>query len=509
MTPKATAVQDDMRPAAVDIVQPLSSKSLFWQAGYLAGSAAVPVLPFLFWTIESAAPRILVALGEATEEPYFAMCQAVQRLGLETLCFSILGTAPDPAALRHNTDTYEDFSILQNEPQAVARARFDVASIDVLYLDLAHLPEDLTSWNDLLSPRSVLLIHGVRDPELAKPREACLDQLRIKHIDFTLEHGAGLGMVLGADAPARLKRLAQLHMGVPGHSEVQKVFFRLGKAHENAFKARHEHRERVLLKEELAEMRQALGKAKEERKALHEKTLKLRSAYEERNAQIALIEARHFDEVSDLRQALADSTARESECDWLRGEVAKYKKQTDTLTRSAEEAKTTADAEIQTLNDKLEERTTELVALTQLFEAEKAQNVRALADRREWQDIRIELRDAEIAMLRGAGSRLRRGDAPSRAGLPSHKKQIETLRHSNLFDAEWYLKTYPDVAESRTDPIRHYMLHGALDGRNPGPAFDTLAYYRANRDVAQLGFNALVHYEMFGRDEKRKLGKDG
>ena len=73
----------------------------------------------------------------------------------------------------------------------------------------------------------------------------------------------------------------------------------------------------------------------------------------------------------------------------------------------------------------------------------------------------------------------------------------------SFFIPGWCLETYPDVAENGMEPARHYALHGALDGRNPGPDFDTMAYYRANRDVAQRGFNALVHYEIFGRKEKR------
>ncbi|MEO0465148.1 MAG: hypothetical protein AAF216_01290 [Pseudomonadota bacterium] len=601
MASKITAVQNDPRPGAADVVQPLSTKSLFWQADYLIGSPALATLPFLFWTVESAAPRTLVSLSDGPQEAYFALCQAVQRLGLETRCFSISEAIHDPEDVRHNADTYEDFSSLLSGPQDANCARFAPASIDMLYLDLAHPPEDLVQWPALLSPRNVLLIHGANAPEFFAARTACLESLRIENIDFTLEHGNGLGLVLGEDAPSRLKRLAELHMGAPGYSEVQKVFFRLGKAHENAFHARQNRRENNQQKKELNQLRAALETTQSDLEKMREKNAKLRSAYENRNAQMALIDARHFDAITAIEQelkevqqtsrdrkkklkealeeairqtdakierlkeqvaalteaavlqeraleeatahndrlqaehdslqaaaldnqahveTLEDTVARqnreladlvfraedtrtgyESKLDWLRSEVSKHK---NTLLK-ATQAQDTAKQETTALKAQLDARTEELVTLTQLLETKTAEANRALLESETQRDILIELRNAEIAMLRNAGGRLRRGDAMSSAGLPTLKSQTATLMSSDLFDAEWYLKTYPDVGENGMDPARHYAIHGALDGRNPGPSFDTMAYYRANRDVAKRGLNALVHYEMFGREEKRRL----
>lgn len=38
-----------------------------------------------------------------------------------------------------------------------------------------------------------------------------------------------------------------------------------------------------------------------------------------------------------------------------------------------------------------------------------------------------------------------------------------------LFDADWYLQTYPDVAQAGLNPLRHYLDHGAAEGRLPRP----------------------------------------
>lgn len=43
---------------------------------------------------------------------------------------------------------------------------------------------------------------------------------------------------------------------------------------------------------------------------------------------------------------------------------------------------------------------------------------------------------------------------------------------SELFDANWYLKQYPDVAEENIDPILHYVRFGAKEKRNPNPWFN-------------------------------------
>jgi hypothetical protein len=50
--------------------------------------------------------------------------------------------------------------------------------------------------------------------------------------------------------------------------------------------------------------------------------------------------------------------------------------------------------------------------------------------------------------------------------------QHKTIAESGLFDADWYLTTYPDVAAAGLDPIDHYLNHGASEGRNPGPGFE-------------------------------------
>lgn len=76
---------------------------------------------------------------------------------------------------------------------------------------------------------------------------------------------------------------------------------------------------------------------------------------------------------------------------------------------------------------------------------------------------------------------------------------------SPLFDEDYYLREYPDVALSKMDPIKHYLKYGASEGRNPSSFFQTNAYLAANSDVANAGVNPLLHFLMQGFKEGRKI----
>lgn len=71
---------------------------------------------------------------------------------------------------------------------------------------------------------------------------------------------------------------------------------------------------------------------------------------------------------------------------------------------------------------------------------------------------------------------------------------VAEIRASDLFDAAWYLETYPDVLDTDLTPEEHFLRHGAADGRDPGPSFSTVAYLRGHPEVAKSGENPLVHH---------------
>ncbi|WP_370244209.1 hypothetical protein [Alteromonas abrolhosensis] len=74
---------------------------------------------------------------------------------------------------------------------------------------------------------------------------------------------------------------------------------------------------------------------------------------------------------------------------------------------------------------------------------------------------------------------------------------------SELFDADWYLNTYPDVKSANIDPAEHYLEYGAKEGRLPSASFDGNWYLKRYPDVADSDVNPLVHYLKFGQNEGR------
>lgn len=50
-------------------------------------------------------------------------------------------------------------------------------------------------------------------------------------------------------------------------------------------------------------------------------------------------------------------------------------------------------------------------------------------------------------------------------------EQLRIVRDCGLIDPDWYLKNYPDVAQAGLDPFKHYINHGAKEGRVPNESF--------------------------------------
>lgn len=77
------------------------------------------------------------------------------------------------------------------------------------------------------------------------------------------------------------------------------------------------------------------------------------------------------------------------------------------------------------------------------------------------------------------------------------------IERSDLFDRQWYLRTYPDVATANMDPLDHYLYYGAQEGRDPSPIFSSNGYAAHNPDVMDAGVNPLVHFVLYGCFERR------
>jgi GT2 family glycosyltransferase/glycosyltransferase involved in cell wall biosynthesis len=88
---------------------------------------------------------------------------------------------------------------------------------------------------------------------------------------------------------------------------------------------------------------------------------------------------------------------------------------------------------------------------------------------------------------------------PDETGSESALRQVL----SSFFDAPWYMSRYPDVVSAGLDPLRHFMIHGALESRDPNRWFDSTWYAEHYPDVRTTGVNPLLHYLQSGASELR------
>lgn len=95
-------------------------------------------------------------------------------------------------------------------------------------------------------------------------------------------------------------------------------------------------------------------------------------------------------------------------------------------------------------------------------------------------------------------------DEVSATSRETYISYLESLiSKSGLFDPEYYLSQNKDVKKAGIDPLRHYLLHGGLEGRNPSKYFDSPFYLSRNADVRESGINPLVHYLVQGKAQGR------
>lgn len=89
----------------------------------------------------------------------------------------------------------------------------------------------------------------------------------------------------------------------------------------------------------------------------------------------------------------------------------------------------------------------------------------------------------------------------------TYNKRVLNLKvkHSGLFDCQWYLRQYPDVKKAKMNPVNHYLQYGWTEGRNPSPKFDNNYYLNTHRDVAAANICPLLHYIDYGREEGREI----
>lgn len=208
--------------------------AMFWAPDRADASPRCEHVPFLFWLVDAQRPFTLVELAETPGAPYLALCQAVSRLGLPTRCYAVCAHASRRDELvGYHDGRYAQFSQILQGQAGQQVDRFEDGAVDLVSIDAAQsaaFADSLGAWLPKLSPRAVILIHGIDDPSTNNNALELWTTLAVRYRHFEFVHGSGLGILgVGPDLPPALQRLFSLDAIAPRALEVREMFARLGR----------------------------------------------------------------------------------------------------------------------------------------------------------------------------------------------------------------------------------------------------------------------------------------
>jgi FkbM family methyltransferase len=239
----------------------------------------------------------------------------------------------------------------------------------------------------------------------------------------------------------------------------------------------------------------------------------LQSDLADKNNQIEMLHSNLADKENQIETLQSDLASKDNQIQTLQSDLAEKENQIETLQSDL----ASKDNQIQTLQSDLADKDNRIKLLSSEIEQKTIANNALSAELDEikcskswklamfFRHVRYKLAPPEslpakfIRKTKGwfesMTTKLRR-----RWHYIKYKKVIE---ESGLFDREWYLSQYPDVAEANIDPLKHYIAHGGFEGRDPSPKFSSSWYLNSYQDVKEAEVNPLIHYLKFGKKEGR------
>jgi hypothetical protein len=236
-------------------------RAAFLRPQYLPRSAWLEHIPFAFWLVSQHKPRMIVELGTHYGASYFAFCQAIEALSLDTRCYAVdtwqgdehaglYGEDVFSSVSFHNNAFYSRFSSLIRASFKDTAPYFDDGSIDLLHIDGLHTEDavrnDVETWLPKLSDRAVMLLHDVNVREREFGVAAVLKELRNQYPVFEFAHGHGLGVIgVGKIQHVSVRALLDAEAHMAARRDVMNFFARLGCACSDAYLVQKVEQERA------------------------------------------------------------------------------------------------------------------------------------------------------------------------------------------------------------------------------------------------------------------------
>lgn len=370
-------------------------------------------------------------------------------------------------------------------------------SVDARFKEIASLTKQLLSKDEEISVKNEQ-IQYIENAKLEKEKEIDALNLELKNSKESLrffevkigEHQQ-TEQQLQENIDTRFQEIAALTKQlIQSEAEIEKL--RIDKPKINA-STQSEKDLKVKVEKQINEIA-SLTKKVTELKGNSEKNiekLKAENKFNEREVKSlnTKIEAKNKELSLVVNNNIEKHKAFENEIAALKSELAKQlENQKQTLANT--------DAELKNLTKQLAElKLAKLQADTQLKNLSNEKNSLKIA----YDNAQNQLDAFKSSLSWKATAPLRIFDSPNKKAektlTEKQKNELKIIQNSTLFDEKFYLKQYPDVANSGLLPALHYLLYGAKEGRNPSSKFSPETYLTQNPTYNPTNQNPIVHFE--------------
>jgi len=220
------------------------SRASFWTPCHLGRSCRwLGHVPFAFWLLDAARPRLVVQLGPGPANALLAFCQAIDRIGIgsSTSCFAVsdgdgdgLDGNVDPRNVTESSSLlFSKYSFLVRATQDEALARLENGSIDLLHLTGPHTSDGarhaFESWSPRMSEQGIILIDDTDRRECGVGLDRLFRELSGRYPTFEFPHDSGLGVVgAGKLLPPPVAGLLSSTRSTSGVEKIRRSYARLG-----------------------------------------------------------------------------------------------------------------------------------------------------------------------------------------------------------------------------------------------------------------------------------------
>lgn len=168
-------------------------------------------IPFAYWLIENLKPRSFVEMGTHNGISYFAFCEAISQLKIETKCIAVDNWIGDSQAgifdesvftnFVENNKKYSSFSSYIKSDFDKALVEIEDNSIELLHIDGFHSYNQVSTdfrlgLEKIDKEKGIILLHDINEYQITFGVNKFWRELESEYKTMRFNHGHGLGVVM-------------------------------------------------------------------------------------------------------------------------------------------------------------------------------------------------------------------------------------------------------------------------------------------------------------------------